>query len=46
MVSRQVKLNETEAKNNREDFGSDGGDGCVHCSFQLDLPALIDGYQP
>ena len=46
MVSCRVKLNGTEAKDNREDFGSAGGDGCVHRGFQLDLPAFIDDHQP
>ena len=46
MVSCQVKLNGTEAKDNREDFGSTGSDGCVHCGFQLAMLAFHDDHQP
>ena len=45
-VSSQVTLNGTEAKDNREDFGSAGSDGCVHRVFRLVLSPLVDGRQP
>ena len=45
MVSCRVKLNGTEAKDNCEDFGSAGGDGCVHRGFQLVMRPCVGGHQ-